>query len=933
MASQTIVTTATSSCETHKLSRQATSNDRRQKFAYKVQQQQQTKYISNHQVANQLTSPKKSFNLGYNNKAQAFLSRGAQVIIRMRGLPFTCSAQQVVEFFTNHKKESRCEILGAEEGILFVKNHDDKPTGDAFVLFATEEYAHRALQKHKQNIGSRYVELFRSTISEVQQVLSISMDSPANQQQQQQLNGSVKSSNLKQDKQQNLGPQTTQTKQQQQQQHLQTKQQTRLKPSQPTSGVTYAQVATSTFGQPTNQTSSEISRKTSEKVSSSNSVENDESIFAKQAATSTRQKVAKTGNTSPASLNDKTVISSDSSAFDNNSINSSSSSASSSNSSSVSSSVTDCEQQVVAAVATTTTTELVGEQLLSSSSSSSAQSPISTVSNVSTGSSSYKSSQYGQKNHHQRGSGHQNNNHQSNTSNNITSSNTNGYRNHHNPRSNQTNHHNHYHNYQHQSYNQQMQQSQHHHNHYNEHQHYISGPPFPASAYQHQPVGVASQHYLQAAQQAAPHPYQALHVGAQSGAYPAPPNQHYPATHQQPPFAAAHHMAAYAAQPLPPHPFQLYPPTALPAHLAAQCPVQHQQQQQVPASAHQVYNGANEAAMIPVQRAPLIQGHTSKRNYIRLRGLPFEAKVEDVLYFLADHSKNIVYQGVHMVYSAQGQFTGEAIIQMNSCQAASSSAQEFHKKVMTIGKKHRYIEVIPWSIDDIMLGLSGFVGRSFMSAQTSIGAQPTPVPANTAACFNHHHLPHVFYQQANTITTASSPAGVGMKTITTTATIVEAATTTTTTPTMTAPTTTTSTSTSTMTNMSNGIGLGDGQVSPKELVNEFVSSGVSSTVPTTTSVAVEEGKQQLQVAHKTCSSNKNNETPSTGNNQLGKSQQPASVINSSPTSIAPSVTSSAGNNKLVSVQAAANLVPQSPQTAYYPIVYYYPHQMLAAPYH
>lgn len=33
---------------------------------------------------------------GASNEAQAFLSKGAEVIIRMRGLPYTCTAKQVV---------------------------------------------------------------------------------------------------------------------------------------------------------------------------------------------------------------------------------------------------------------------------------------------------------------------------------------------------------------------------------------------------------------------------------------------------------------------------------------------------------------------------------------------------------------------------------------------------------------------------------------------------------------------------------------------------------------------------------------------------------------------------------------------------------------------------------------------------------------------
>lgn len=36
---------------------------------------------------------------GASNEAQAFLTKGAQVIIRMRGLPYDCTAKQVVSNF------------------------------------------------------------------------------------------------------------------------------------------------------------------------------------------------------------------------------------------------------------------------------------------------------------------------------------------------------------------------------------------------------------------------------------------------------------------------------------------------------------------------------------------------------------------------------------------------------------------------------------------------------------------------------------------------------------------------------------------------------------------------------------------------------------------------------------------------------------------
>jgi len=55
---------------------------------------------------------------------------------------------------------------------------------------------------------------------------------------------------------------------------------------------------------------------------------------------------------------------------------------------------------------------------------------------------------------------------------------------------------------------------------------------------------------------------------------------------------------------------------------------------------------------VPLMSQPLIPSG-SRKDCIRLRGLPYEAQVEQILEFLCEHSKNIVFQGVHMVYNAQ----------------------------------------------------------------------------------------------------------------------------------------------------------------------------------------------------------------------------------------------------------------------------------------
>ena len=61
-------------------------------------------------------------------------------------------------------------VLDGEDGILFVHQADGRATGDAFVLFASDDDVSKALSKHKQCIGTRYIELFKSTTAEVLQV-------------------------------------------------------------------------------------------------------------------------------------------------------------------------------------------------------------------------------------------------------------------------------------------------------------------------------------------------------------------------------------------------------------------------------------------------------------------------------------------------------------------------------------------------------------------------------------------------------------------------------------------------------------------------------------------------------------------------------------------------------------------------------------------
>ncbi|XP_048116189.1 epithelial splicing regulatory protein 1 isoform X3 [Alosa alosa] len=122
---------------------------------------------------------------GCSSEVAHFLSGDGHVIVRMRGLPFSATTQQVLQFFSGPQAmdakgegvcqvkgptSGGCQVAGGTAGILLVRYADGRPTGDAFVLFSTEEQAQLALKKHKQRLGKRYIELFKSTAAEVTQV-------------------------------------------------------------------------------------------------------------------------------------------------------------------------------------------------------------------------------------------------------------------------------------------------------------------------------------------------------------------------------------------------------------------------------------------------------------------------------------------------------------------------------------------------------------------------------------------------------------------------------------------------------------------------------------------------------------------------------------------------------------------------------------------
>jgi len=87
----------------------------------------------------------------------------SQYVIRMRGLPYSATDEDVMEFFD----------IPRPTGIHLIKDDLGRPSGEGFVEFATEVDAIAAMAKHRHHMGHRYIELFRSSPEELMRALGL----------------------------------------------------------------------------------------------------------------------------------------------------------------------------------------------------------------------------------------------------------------------------------------------------------------------------------------------------------------------------------------------------------------------------------------------------------------------------------------------------------------------------------------------------------------------------------------------------------------------------------------------------------------------------------------------------------------------------------------------------------------------------------------
>ncbi|XP_041855941.1 G-rich sequence factor 1 [Melanotaenia boesemani] len=94
-------------------------------------------------------------------------------IVQVKGLPWSCTSQDLLQFF------SECRIHDGEKGIHLTVDKLGRPSGQAFIEMEHEDDVRKALEKHRQYLGPRYVEVFEVTNTIAETILKTTVQAPA----------------------------------------------------------------------------------------------------------------------------------------------------------------------------------------------------------------------------------------------------------------------------------------------------------------------------------------------------------------------------------------------------------------------------------------------------------------------------------------------------------------------------------------------------------------------------------------------------------------------------------------------------------------------------------------------------------------------------------------------------------------------------------
>ena len=132
--------------------------------------------------------------------------------------------------------------------------------------------------------------------------------------------------------------------------------------------------------------------------------------------------------------------------------------------------------------------------------------------------------------------------------------------------------------------------------------------------------------------------------------------------------------------------------------------------------------------------------------------MPIDSGVEQILEFLGVHSQHIVQQGVHMIYNAHGQPSGEAFIQFDSELSSLNVSNFKNGKCMYFAGKKFYLEVIQCSGEEMNLVLMGFLPSNLttFSSTTTSNLSGSQSPGNYMLPAPNQFNSQGFYHNPNT---------------------------------------------------------------------------------------------------------------------------------------------------------------------------------------
>jgi hypothetical protein len=78
-------------------------------------------------------------------------------VVRLRGLPYTAAEADVRSFMDG------VQLSESPDCIVFAHAPNGRPTGEAYVELADEHALSLAMTRHKEVMGTRYIEVFNSS--------------------------------------------------------------------------------------------------------------------------------------------------------------------------------------------------------------------------------------------------------------------------------------------------------------------------------------------------------------------------------------------------------------------------------------------------------------------------------------------------------------------------------------------------------------------------------------------------------------------------------------------------------------------------------------------------------------------------------------------------------------------------------------------------